>query len=62
MTDPTPNSYTVAPDPDDTDRVLVTEPSGRAHRIHREDADPEHRFTSYRLAAGWFGNLPDTHA
>jgi len=59
MTDEAENSsYVVTPDPEDADRVLVTEPSGRTLRIHREDADPEHRFTSYRLAAGWFGNLP----
>ena len=58
MTDPA-GAYTVAPDPEDIDRVLFTEPSGRTLRIHREDADPEDRFTSYRLAAGWCGKLPD---
>lgn len=51
-------SYSIGPDPTDTDRVLVTEPSGRVQRIHRDDADPEHRHTVYRLAAGWFGNVP----
>lgn len=40
------------------DGVVVISPEGRALSIHREDADPEHRSTSYRLAAGWFGNLP----
>ncbi|GAA2375870.1 hypothetical protein [Gordonia cholesterolivorans] len=59
MPDIPARSYTVAPDPEDNDRVLVTDPDGRVHRIHREDADPEHRFTRVRLAAGWFGNLPD---
>lgn len=40
-----------------TDRILV--PHGnRWIRIHREDADPEHRFTSYQLAAVFFGNSP----
>ncbi len=59
MTPTTDTSYVVTPDPEDTDRVLVTEPGGRTLRIHCEDADPEHRFTAYRLAAGFFGNLPD---
>ena len=40
------------------DSVVVISPEGRALSIHREDADPEHRTTGYRLAAGWFGNLP----
>lgn len=40
------------------DRVIVIDPEGRALSIHRDDADPEHRRTDYRLAAGWFGNLP----
>ncbi|PRZ12924.1 hypothetical protein [Nesterenkonia sandarakina] len=48
--------------PDDDEFVVVTEPSGKEWRIHREDADPEHRFVSYRLAAGWFGNLPAKYA
>ncbi|EGD57141.1 hypothetical protein [Gordonia neofelifaecis] len=59
MNDAPSTTYTVTPDPENADLVLVTEPSGRTLRIHREDADPEHRFTAYRLAAGWFGNLPD---
>ncbi|MEB0266795.1 hypothetical protein [Cryobacterium sp. 10I5] len=51
--------YMIVADPSDPDsKVVVTEPSGRVLHIHREDADPEHRFTAYRLAAGWFGNLP----
>lgn len=51
--------YLIKPDPDrPTDAVIVTHPDGREQRIYQEDADPEHRFTSYRLAAGWFGNLP----
>lgn len=41
------------------DSVVVVDPDGKEWRIHVEDADPEHRFTAYRLAAGWFGNLPD---
>lgn len=43
---------------DPSNSVVVTDPEGRACCIHREDADPEHRSTAYRLAAGWFGNLP----
>ena len=51
--------YKIVADPSDPDsRVVVTEPGGRELHIHREDADPEHRFIAYRLAAGWFGNLP----
>ena len=50
--------YMIVADPSDPDSVVVTEPGGREVRVHREDADPEHRFTAYRLAAGWFGNLP----
>lgn len=41
----------------DPNTVVVTA-GGATHRIHREDADPEHRFQSYRLAAAWFGNRP----
>lgn len=55
------NGYLVHADPDSTDVVIVVGVSGRHWRIHREDADPEHRFVPYRLAAGWFGNLPADH-
>ena len=54
----TDRTYAIAPDPDDNNRVIVTELSGRRRRIHREDADPEHRHLSIRLAAAWFGNDP----
>lgn len=60
-----PMSYTVTGDPGvegSTDHVFVTRSDGRSWRIHCEDADPEHRFTAYRLAAGWFGNVPASHA
>lgn len=50
--------FAVCPDPDDRDVVVVTNARGQVRRVHREDADPEHRFAFYRLAAGWFGNLP----
>lgn len=50
------DAYSIRPQEDGF--VVVTEPSGKEWRIHREDADREHRFVSYRLAAGWFGNLP----
>lgn len=46
-------------DPQDT--VLVIDPDQRSWRIHREEADPEHKLTPYRLAAGWFANLPAAH-
>ncbi len=45
----------IAPIDPDTVRLTV---DGRNWRIHREDADPEHRMLAYRLAAEWFGNLP----
>ncbi|MHB1010603.1 MAG: hypothetical protein ACYC1E_15540 [Propionibacteriaceae bacterium] len=52
-------TYQISADPGDLQNsVIVTNSDGREWRIHREDADPEHRFTAYRLAAGWFGNLP----
>lgn len=52
-------TYIISPDPVEPDTtVIVTDPTGRARRIRCEDADPEHRFVVYRLAAGWFGNLP----
>lgn len=51
--------YTVQPDLESSaEHVIVTDPDGRRWRIDKESADPEHRFTAYRLAAGWFGNLP----
>ncbi|ASD24181.1 hypothetical protein B7495_17975 (plasmid) [Cryobacterium sp. LW097] len=51
--------YMIAADPSEPgSRVVVTEPDGQQLHIRREDADPEHRFIAYRLAAGWFGNLP----
>lgn len=50
--------YSIAADPSDSNMIIVTDANGSRIRIHREDADPEHRFTTYRLAAGWFGNLP----
>lgn len=50
--------YIIAPDPVDPDVVVVQEPSGWMRRIHREDADPEHRDLAVRLAACWFGNEP----
>lgn len=50
--------FTIRLDADDPDTAIVTNARGRARRIHREDADPEHRFTDYRLAAGWFANMP----
>lgn len=50
------DGYAVAGD--GADRVVVTGPGGARTRVHREDADPEHRFVEVRLAAAWFGNLP----
>lgn len=43
--------------PIDQDTVIVLN-QGQRWRIHREDADPEHRFAAYRKAAEWFGNRP----
>lgn len=43
---------------DPHDSVIVIDPDGRSWCIHRHDADPEHRSIPYRLAAGWFANLP----
>lgn len=54
----TPGYLVQVDEADPRDSVVVIDPEGRALRIHREDADPEHRFTAHRLAAGWFGNLP----
>lgn len=52
-------AFTIGPDPKSPDtHVFVVDPDGREWRIFNEDADPEHRFVAYRLAAGWFGNLP----
>lgn len=51
--------YRIAADPErPDDQVWVTEPDGRTWRVHREDADSEHRFTAVQLAATWFGNEP----
>lgn len=54
----TPEYRVSVDESDPRDSVVVVDPDGRAWRIHREDADPEHRSTAYRLAAGWFGSLP----
>lgn len=51
-------SYTIRTDPHDPDCALVVDGQGPALRIHRHDADPEHRFTIYRLVAAWFANQP----
>lgn len=32
--------------------------NGDTHQVHREDADPEHRFVWVRMAAAWFANAP----
>lgn len=53
-----PAAFRIDVDPKDDDTVIVTDRRGRTRRIHREAADPEHRFMAYRLAAGWFANLP----
>lgn len=51
--------YTIEPDPvNPSEYVVIVDPDGKKWRIDKESADPEHRYTSYRLAAGWFGNLP----
>lgn len=49
------HAISVASIADDHDRIWVTTPYNR-RRIHREDADPEHRHVEYRMAATWFGN------
>lgn len=51
--------YVITADPSSlSDSVLVADFGGNVSRIGIEDADPEHRFAKYRLAAGWFANLP----
>lgn len=40
----------------DDNGVLVINTEGLVRRIRQEEADPEHRFTAYRLAAAYFGN------
>jgi len=55
----TSGMYTISPSVvDPGGSVFITGPGAQHWTIHREDADPEHRFVQYRLAAGWFGNLP----
>lgn len=50
-------TMSVSPINDEPDVVWVTSAQHRV-RIHREDADPEHRLVEYRLAGAWFANLP----
>lgn len=50
--------YTLTPEENNEQMLLVTASDGGSWRIHREDADPEHRFLAYRLAATYFGNEP----
>lgn len=57
-----PLSYTLLMNETDLDQVTVTTSDGESLRIHREDADPEHRHLSYRLAATYFGNQPSSSA
>lgn len=54
----TTQGYLIERDVLDDHTVVVVDPDQRSWRIHRESADPEHRHTAYRLAAGWFANLP----
>lgn len=42
----------------DSDTVEVSINAGVPLRIHREDADPEHRLFTYRIAAAVFANSP----
>ena len=51
----TERTITMTEIPGDPDVVRVTT-KHRSLRIHREDADPEHRHLEYRMAATWFGN------
>lgn len=55
------STYTITGCLNTEDEVIVTSDHHGPIHIHRNDADPEHRFTAYRLAAGWFGNLPGDH-
>lgn len=57
VTDAVADGWEVYPVAGD-DAVMVIGPVGVTWRIHREDADPEHRFVMFRLAASWFGNEP----
>lgn len=62
-----PLSFSIAADAHDPENaVIVTAMLPGKHswriRIEKHSADPEHRLTAYRLAAGWFGNLPARHA
>lgn len=41
-----------------SDTVEVSINAGAPLRIHREDADPEHRLFTYRIAAAVFTNPP----
>lgn len=40
------------------DAIEVVVRGRRPFIVHREDADPEHRFAVYRAAAALFGNQP----
>lgn len=40
--------------------VHMLDLDGRYWRICQEDADPEHRFAAYRVAADYFGNRTQT--
>ena len=53
-------TYTITSHETNPSIVLVTNPSGYTYSIHKEDADPEHRFLEYRFAANWFGNFSPT--
>lgn len=54
-------SFTVRAHPHSSDLVSIARREScdaTSRLIHRQDADPEHRFTEYRLAAAWFANAP----
>lgn len=52
-------AYAITADPSSPrDSVLVADLDGNVSRIGIEEADPEHRLAKYRIAAGWFANLP----
>lgn len=53
-----PHVYTIWADPADPTRRVLVVGAGRTWMIDAEAADPEHRHLPYRLAGGWFGNLP----
>lgn len=58
-TDPEdPGPWTIWADHADPTRRVLVVGGGRTWSIDIEAADPEHRHLAYRLAAGWFGNLP----